>query len=108
LLVGVVAGFVIIWVVATRTDIAWPWYCVIGGSANMLVSLLASRALDGKQTEWSEYSIHGQQRKFADEGLPEKDGGWYLVPGRIDRASYGLLFFFVLTIVFLYLFNAWI
>ena len=108
LLVGVVAGFVIIWVVAMRTDIAWPWYCVIGGAANILVSLLASRALDGKQTEWSEYSIRGQQRKFADEGLPEKDGGWYLVPGRIDRASYGLLFFFVLTIVFLYLFNAWI
>lgn len=108
LLVGVAMGFVIIWLVATKTDIAWPWYCVVGGGANILVSLVASRLLDGKQSEWSEYSIRGQQKKFADGNLPEKDGGWYLVPGKVDRASYGLLVFFVLTIVSLYAFNAWI
>ncbi len=105
LLVGVAIGFVIIWYVATQTDIAWPWYCLIGGVANIVVALVASRVIDGPQSEWSEYSIKGQQKKFRDEGLAEKDGGWYVVPGKIDRASYYLLGFFVLTIVFLFSFE---
>jgi SSS family solute:Na+ symporter len=106
LLIGVAVGFVIIWYVATQTDIAWPWYCLIGGAANIFVALVASRIIDGPQSEWSEYSIRGQQRKFAEEGLPEKDGGWYVVPGKLDRASYYLLGFFVLTILFLFGFES--
>ncbi len=102
LLVGVAVGFIIIWYVATKTTIAWPWYCLIGGVANVVIALIASRLIDGPQTEWSEYSIKGQQRKFKEQGLPEKDGGWYLVPGKIDRASYYLLGFFFLTILFLF------
>ncbi|MYJ94662.1 MAG: sodium transporter, partial [Proteobacteria bacterium] len=105
LLVGVVVGFAVIWYVATQTDIAWPWYCLIGGVSNIVISLVASRIIDGRQEEWSEYSIVGQQRAFRDRGLPEQDGGWYLVPGRVDRISYLLLGFFALTIVFLFLFE---
>lgn len=105
LLVGVAVGFVIIWYVATQTDIAWPWYCLIGGAANIFVALIASRIIDGPQSEWSEYSIKGQQKKFRDEGLAEKEGGWYVVPGKIDKASYYLLGFFVLTILFLFAFE---
>ena len=105
MLVGVAVGFVIIWYVATQTNIAWPWYCLIGGVVNIVVALLASRMIDGPQTEWSEYSIKGQQRKFAEENLPEKDGDWYVVPGKLDRASYYLLGFFVLTLAFLFLFE---
>jgi SSS family solute:Na+ symporter len=108
LLVGVAVGFGVVWFVATKTDIAWPWYCVIGGAVNVSVSWIASLLIDGRQSEWSEYSIKGQQKMFKEKGLPEKDGGWYRVPGKIDRASYGLLVFFVLTIAFLYWFNAWI
>lgn len=102
LLVGVAVGFIIIWYVATKTTIAWPWYCLIGGVSNVVIALIASRLIDGRQTEWSEYSIKGQQRKFKEQGLPEKDGGWYLVPGKIDKASYYLLGFFFLTILFLF------
>ena len=105
LLVGVVVGFAVIWYVAVQTDIAWPWYCLIGGASNIVISLAASRIIDGPQEEWSEYSIVGQQNAFRDRGLPERDGGWYLVPGRVDRISYLLLGFFALTIVFLYLFE---
>ena len=95
-----------IWWLATQTDVAWPWYCLFGGGVNIFVSLIASRLIDGPQTEWSEYSIRGQQQKFRDEGRPEKDGGWYLVPGRVDRVSWYLLGFFVLTVVLLYAFEA--
>ena len=105
LLVGVVVGFALVWYLATKTDIAWPWYCLFGGSVNIVVSLLASRIIDGVQTEWSEYSIKGQQRKFKEEGLPEKEDGWYLVPGKVDKVSYMLLVFFAATVLFLLLFE---
>ena len=108
LLTGVVVGFVAIWFVATQTDIAWPWYCLIGGAVNIFVSLVASRLIDGPQAEWSEYSIRGQQKKFKEEGLPEMDGGWYVVPGKVDRASWYLLAFFVFTLAFLVAFEAMI
>lgn len=108
LLVGVAVGFVVIWFVATQSDIAWPWYCLIGGAVNIAVALIASRLIDGRQTEWSEYSIKGQQQKFRDQGLPEKEGGWYVVPGKVDRASWYLLGFFVLTLIFLATFEAMI
>ena len=105
LLVGVVFGFVMVWYLATQTDIAWRWYCLFGGGVNIIISLIASRAIDGAQTEWSEFSIEGQKRKFREEGLPEKQDGWYLIPGKVDRVSYLLLVFFVLTILFLFLFE---
>ncbi|MEL7374075.1 MAG: sodium transporter, partial [Pseudomonadota bacterium] len=81
-------------------------YCVIGGGVNIIVSLVASRLIDGPQAEWSAYSIPGQQREFREKGLPEMENGWYLVPGKIDRVSWWLLAFFVFTIVFLYAFEA--
>ncbi|NNF16149.1 MAG: sodium/solute symporter [Gammaproteobacteria bacterium] len=105
LLVGVVIGFVMVWYLSTQTTIAWPWFCLFGGAVNIVASLIASRAIDGPQTEWSEYSIKGQQQKFRDEGLPEKQNGWYLVPGKVDKVSYLLLVFFVLTLVFLFTFE---
>ncbi|KAA1189125.1 sodium/solute symporter [Pseudohalioglobus sediminis] len=108
LLIGVAVGFVVIWYVATNTDIAWPWYCAIGGAVNISVSLLASLALDGRQEEYSPYTVVGQKAQFAAEGRPEKEGNWYLIPGRVDRVSYYLLGLFILTVVFLYLFNAMI
>ena len=101
-LVGVAVGFVVIWIVATQTDISWPWYCLIGGVTNVVVSLSASLILDGKQAEYSEYTIKGQQQEFARSGKATKENGWYLVPGKIDKASYGLLGFFILTMMFLY------
>ncbi|MEL7450500.1 MAG: sodium/solute symporter [Pseudomonadota bacterium] len=106
LLVGVVAGFIMIWVLATQTDIAWPWYCLFGGGVNIIVSLVASLIIDGRQEEWSEYTITGQKRMFKEKGLPEKDGNWYVVPGKVDSVSYLLLVFFVGTLLFLYAFNA--
>ncbi len=108
LLVGVGVGFLVLWYVATQTDIAWPWYCAIGGGVNITVSPLASLLLDGKQKEYSPYTIIGQKRKFAESGEPQKDNGWYLVPGKVDNASYYLLAFMVFTFAFLYLFNAMI
>ncbi|MEH6587932.1 MAG: sodium:solute symporter [Halioglobus sp.] len=106
LLVGVAVGFVVVWLVATRTDIAWPWFCAIGGAVNVSVSILASLLLDGRQAEYSPYTVVGQKAQFLAEGKSEKDGGWYLVPGRVDRVSYYLLALFAFTVLFLYLFNA--
>lgn len=106
LLVGVAAGFVMVWFVATQTDIAWPWFCAIGGIVNIVVSLVASRLIDGKQKEYSDYTIQGQKVLFKAQNKSEKDGNWYVLPGKVDRASWYLLAFFISTVIFLFAFNA--
>ena len=105
LLVGTLFGFLIVWYVATHTDIAWPWYCLIGAVGNAIFSIIASLLIDGLQKDWSPYSIKGQIEKFRAEGLPEKENGWFLIPGKVDRAAYGLLVFFVAVIVGLMFFE---
>ena len=105
LLTGTAAAFAVVAWVALTTDVAWPWYCAIGLFVSIIVTQLASRLLDGVQTDYSPYTIRGQIRKFRQEGLAEKEGGWYLVPGKVDRASYMLLVFFVGVILFLLLFE---
>jgi SSS family solute:Na+ symporter len=73
-----------------------------------VVAILASRILDGKQETHSVYSVQGQKDEFARLGKPEKDNGWYLVPGKVDSVSWYLLVFFAVTVIFLYGFNAMI
>ena len=105
LLVGTVVGFIVVWYVATHTYISWPWYCLIGAVTNITITTIASIAIDGFQKNWSEYSIRGQIEKFRNEGLEEKQDGWYRVPGRVDKVSYLLLVFFAFIIAFLLLFE---
>jgi SSS family solute:Na+ symporter len=109
LLVGVAAGFVGIYIFKlgipfsdwVPPTIAWPWFVVIGGAINIVVSWIASVLLDGFQKEWHEHSVPGQMKKFRDEGLDEKVGGWYIVPGKVDKIAWFLPVAFVVTILFL-------
>jgi SSS family solute:Na+ symporter len=104
-LIGTAVGFVMVWYLATYTDVAWPWFCLVGATTNIVITILASIMIDGFQDEYSPYTVPGQIRKFKEEGLEEKQDGWYLVPGKIDKASYGLIVFFVATLAFLFLFQ---
>ena len=104
-LIGVGVGFLVIWLVATQTDIAWPWYCLIGGVVNVAVSLTASLTLDGRQAEHSPYTIRGQRQHFEANGLAHQEDGWYRLPGRVDRVSYLLLVFFAATVALLWWFQ---
>lgn len=114
LLVGVAAGFVALFIVAggipfagiAPLDIAWPWFVVIGGGVNIVVSWTASVLIDGRQADWHEQTVVGQIRKFRALGLAEKQDGWFVVPGRIDAACWGLPVFFAATLVFLAIFAA--
>ena len=65
----------------------------------------ASVILDGFQREWHEQTVPGQIRHFRESGQAEKQGGWYIVPGRIDRSLWGLPLMFVAIMLFLYLFG---
>jgi SSS family solute:Na+ symporter len=106
LLIGVAAGFFTLYGVLegvpgldwTPPQIAWPWYVVIGGGVNIVVAWTASVLLDGFRRDWHEQTVPGQIRRFRRLGLPEKDNGWFLVPGRVDAACWALLVFFFLTI----------
>lgn len=104
-LVGTAVGFVMVWYLATFTDVAWPWFCLIGATTNIVITILASVLIDGVSTEYSPYTVKGQIRKFKEEGLAEKQEGWYLVPGKVDKVSYLLLVFFGATMLFLFLFG---
>lgn len=109
LLVGVVAGFVGLYAIVAGApvlgwepaNVAWPWYVVIGGAINIAVSWTASVVLDGFQSDWNEHTVVGQIRRFREQGLAEKQNGWYLVPGRIDQVAWYLLGFFAFIILFL-------
>ena len=104
-LVGTAVGFVMVWYLATYTDVAWPWFCLVGATTNIVITILASVVIDGTSTEYSPYTVRGQIRKFKEEGLAEKQDGWYLVPGKVDKVSYLLLVFFAATMLFLFLFG---
>lgn len=106
LLVGVVVGFICVWYVATQTDVAWPWYAAIGGLVNSVVSWLASLVIDGRQSEWSPYTVVGQRAEFAREGKPTHEQGWNVLPGAVDRVSWWLLGFFLVTLVALLIFQS--
>ncbi len=106
LLIGVAAGFGALWYVEAYHDLAWPWYCALGGLVSIVVAWLSSILLDGFQDDYSEYTVRGQREKFASEKLPEKHDGWYVLPGKVDRASYALLVYFVLCVAGLAVFHA--
>jgi len=106
LLVGVAAGFLCLWYVEATANIAWPWYCAIGGGVSVAVGWLASVSLDGFQAEYHPYTVAGQKEIFRRENRSEKVDGWYQVPGKVDKSSYLLLVFFALCLVGLWAFNA--
>ncbi len=105
LLIGVAAGFLSLWYVEANMNVAWPWYCALGGAVSLIVGWLASIALDGKQTEYHPYTVQGQTVAFEREGREQMQDGWYVLPGKVDRASYGLLGFFALSLCALWLFK---
>jgi SSS family solute:Na+ symporter len=106
LMIGIVAGFVCLAWLEYNMDVAWPWYCAIGGVVSIVVAWVASVALDGFQERHHPFTVQGQMEVFRAEGRPEKVDGWYQVPGKVDRASYWLLAFFAFSMGLLWLFQA--
>ena len=108
LLVGTFVGVIAVAYTAIYTDVAWPWYAAIGAFVNVIVTIIASIAIDGKQAEYSPYTVKGQMKAFADSGSPTTENGWNLVPGKVDKVCYALFGFFVFTLVFLFSFELFI
>ena len=101
LIVGVVLGFICLAYVSMYTEIAWPWYAVIGSVVNVICSILASILIDGKQESWSPFSVPGRLALVKEQNLPEKENGWYIIPGKLDKISYILFGFFICTLLLL-------
>ena len=103
LIIGVVAGFISLWYVEYHMNVAWPWYCALGGSVSIVVAWVASVLLDGFQENYDPYTVKGQLRDYEASGRPMMEDGWYVVSGKVDKASYALLIFFVLCVAGLWL-----
>ena len=111
LLIGVAAGFIgmivfvgfggLFGVGGLYPEVAWPWYVVIGGAINLAVAWMASVLLDGFKADWHPQSVPGQLKAFRESGRAQMANGWFVVPGRIDRAAWGLPVLFVAILVFL-------
>ncbi|MBC6403147.1 MAG: sodium/solute symporter [Hyphomonadaceae bacterium] len=111
LLIGVVAGFAGLIVIVGfgglfgvkgfYPNIAWPWWVVIGGVINIVAAWVASVALDGFRSEWHQQSVPGQIRDYRESKRAQKDGRWYVVPGKVDKPVWGLPVFFLFIILFL-------
>ncbi len=108
ILIGVAAGFLSLAYVEFYMNIAWPWYCVVGGVVSSMVAWIASVVLGGWQSEYSPYSVKGQLQKYENEGLPMKQDGWYVVAGKVDKVSYGLPVFFLACIALLWVLDSMI
>ena len=106
LIVVVAAGFFFLAYIEYFQDIAWPWYCPLGGLVSVLVAWVASVALDGFRDDYSPYTVKGQNARYEAEGRALKQDGWYVVAGRIDKASYWLLAYFVACVGALWVFEA--
>jgi hypothetical protein len=102
LMVGVIAGFLTLIYVEYWMDVAWPWYAALGGVVSVGVAWLSSILIGGFQDSYHPYTVRGQQREFAEKGLPEKEDGWYVVAGKVDRQSYVLLAYFVICLIALW------
>jgi len=98
LIIGVVAGFISLWYVEFHMDVAWPWYCALGGIVSIVVAWVASVLIDGFQETHDPYTVKGQLRDHEASGKPMMKDGWYVVSGKVDKASYALLVFFVLCV----------
>ncbi|WOH35783.1 sodium:solute symporter [Thalassotalea fonticola] len=108
LLVGTFVGVIAVAYTALYTDVAWPWYAAIGATINVVVTIIASIAIDGKQENYSPYTVKGQIQAFADGNKATKENGWYLVPGKVDKVCYALFAFFIFTLIFLFSFEQFI
>lgn len=108
LIIGVVAGFLFLAWLEYYQDIAWPWYCPLGGLVSAGVAWVASVLLDGFQSEYSAYSVKGQQAAWKAGKRPLKQDGWHAVSGKIDKPSYWLLGYFAACVAALWLFEAWL
>ena len=106
LLIGVVASFLTLWYVEMQLDVAWPWYAPLGGAVCVVVGWGASILWDGFQSEYHPYTVQGQAQLFRQENRQVMQDGWYVIPGKIDRVSYLLLLFFIISLAALWFFKA--
>jgi len=105
LLIGTAISFGVVTYVALFTDLAWPWYAAVGVFVSIFASISVSILLDGFQENYSKYTIKGQLKDFIENDKPQKENGWYLVPGKVDSINYLLMLFFVLSLGSLVLFE---
>ena len=105
MLTGVAAGFLVLLYVELQMDVAWPWYCLVGGVVSLVVGWGSSVIFDGFQARYHPLTIKGQQERFRREQKSEMEDGWYILPGRVDKSSYVLLVYFVFCMLGLWTFE---
>ena len=100
---GVAAGFVAVLACDRLTDMAWPWFVVVGASANIIAAYIASMFVSELPTTWHPLTVIARRREALHDPQRLADA-----PGTLTPGTLGLLAAFAAMLVGLMLFHAWI
>lgn len=95
LLIGIAVGFLAVGYYGIYTNVAWPWYAVIGSLVTIAVAEMVGAP--NLEKEWHEYSVKGQQKKLGEQ----KENGWYLAPGYFEKPTQGLIVLFAAILLWI-------
>ena len=101
-IVGFVAGIASVAYVAQNTQVAWTWNTFIGLFVTVALGYAVSIMTGGETKNVERFTIKGQKAQFEKNQLQVEEDGVFALPGRFEKASYGLKAYFAVVVVLLY------
>lgn len=100
-IIGFFAGIAIVTLVALNTHVFWMWYSAVGLIASVVIGYICSLFIGQTPVNIERYTLQGQKQYFQENQLAEKEGDYYVMPGKYERYSYFLLVYVVIATVLL-------
>ena len=101
-IIGFVTGVLAVVAFALFTNAFWLWYNLVGFIVTLLVGYGSSFVVGSKPENIGMYTLSGQKQHFLNTNQAEKEGKYYVIPGKFERNSYALIVYFFLLVAFLY------
>ncbi len=101
-IIGFIVGVIAVVGVAVFTDIFWLWYNLVGFMVTLVVGYASSFVVGTNPSNIGMYTLSGQKEHFLATNQAEREGNYYVIPGRFERNSYWLILYFFLLVAGLY------
>ncbi len=101
--IGFIAGIIATWA-ASSSSINWLWYYLVGAIVCYVVGFIVSSVTGGESAEKIKYTIKGQREILIAAGETTKDGV-SILPGTMDKYGWGLIAFFFIQLIILFMFS---
>lgn len=100
---GFIIGVAVVAYVAQNLNVFWMWNNLIGVTVTAVSAFIISALTGHEKKDIELLTIQGQKKFFKKENKPELEGNVYVVPGKFEKLSYGLLGYFVLVLIIFYI-----